>query len=190
MIMTVIAVQLLTLLQTRGLTLAAAVGLGALIGPSQVGARVLEAALGRGRHPIWSLVASAVLVAIGLGMLAAGAGAIAFGLILVRRRQRRALHRAGHRAARAVRARGLRGADGRLALPKLVAQAASPSLGALMLGAFGADATVAILCAAAVVNVGLALALVPIALRAAADESAGEVGSPRTPPRSRRGPLR
>jgi hypothetical protein len=54
---------------------------------------------------------------------------------------------------------------GRLALPKLVAQAASPSLGALMLGAFGTDATVAILCAAAVVNVGLAVALVPIALR-------------------------
>jgi hypothetical protein len=50
-------------------------------------------------------------------------------------------------------------------LPKLVAQAASPSLGALMLGTIGADGTVVILCAAAVVNVGLAVALVPIALR-------------------------
>jgi hypothetical protein len=37
-IMTVISVHGLTLLQTRGLTLAAAASLGALIGPSQVGA--------------------------------------------------------------------------------------------------------------------------------------------------------
>jgi hypothetical protein len=54
---------------------------------------------------------------------------------------------------------------GRLALPKLVAQAASPSLGALLLGGFGADATILVLCVVAVVNVGLAVALVPIALR-------------------------
>jgi len=167
MIMTVIAVQLLALLQARGLTLAAAVGLGALIGPSQVGARVLEAALGRGRHPIWSLVASAALVAIGLGALAAGVGAIALGLIL---------YGAGsgvRSIAQGTVPLALFGRDGyavlmgRLALPKLIAQAASPSIGAWLLHGFGPDATIAIVCGAAVVNVGLAVALVPIALRRA-----------------------
>ncbi len=166
MIMTVVAVQLLALLQTRGLTLAAAVGLGALVGPSQVGARVLEAALGRGRHPIWSLVASAALVAIGLGMLAAEPGAIAVGLILYGAGSGVRSIAQGTVPLALFGREGYAVLMGRLALPKLVAQAASPSLGALMLGAFGADATVVILCAVAVVNIGLALALVPIALRA------------------------
>ncbi len=165
MIMTVISVQLLTLLQTRGLTLAAAVGLGALIGPSQVGARVLEMALGRGRHPIWSLVASAVLVAIGLGTLAAGVGAIAVGLILYGTGSGIRSIAQGTVPLALFGREGYAVLMGRLALPKLVAQAASPSLGGLLMGAFGTEATVAILCVAAVVNVGLALALVPIALR-------------------------
>ena len=165
MIMTVIAVQLLSLLQTRGLTLAAAVGLGALIGPSQVGARVLEAALGRGRHPIWSLVASAVLVAIGLGMLVAEPGAIAVGLILYGAGSGVRSIAQGTVPLALFGREGYAVLMGRLAFPKLVAQAASPSLGALMLGAFGADMTILILCVVAVVNVGLALALVPIALR-------------------------
>jgi MFS family permease len=165
MIMTVIAVQLLSLLQTRGLTLAAAVGLGALVGPSQVGARVLEAALGRGRHPIWSLVASAVLVAIGLGMLAAEPGAIAVGLVLYGSGSGVRSIAQGTVPLALFGREGYAALMGRLALPKLVAQAASPSLGALMLGALGADATILILCAVAVLNVVLALALVPIALR-------------------------
>ena len=38
----VFSVHLLTLLQSRGLDLAAAVALGALVGPSQVGARLIE----------------------------------------------------------------------------------------------------------------------------------------------------
>jgi MFS family permease len=165
MIMTVIAVQLLSLLQTRGLTLAAAVGLGALVGPSQVGARVLEAALGRGRHPIWSLVASAVLVAIGLGMLAAEPGAIAFGLILYGAGSGVRSIAQGTVPLALFGREGYAVLMGRLALPKLVAQAASPSPGALLRGIWGADATGAILCAAAVVIVALAWALVPIALR-------------------------
>lgn len=165
MIMTVIAVQLLSLLETRGLTLAGAVGLGALIGPSQVGARVLEAALGRGRHPIWSLVASTVLVAIGLGLLAAEPGAIAVGLILYGAGSGVRSIAQGTVPLALFGREGYAVLMGRLALPKLVAQAASPSLGALMLASFGPDGTVVILCAVAVLNVGLALALVPIALR-------------------------
>ncbi len=81
-IMTVIAVELLALLQAFGLTLAAAVGLGTLLGPSQVGARVLEMALGRKTHPIWSMLASTVLVAIGLALLAVDPAVAAAGIVL------------------------------------------------------------------------------------------------------------
>lgn len=42
MISSVLSVHLLTVLQLKGLTLAAAVGLGALVGPSQVAARAIE----------------------------------------------------------------------------------------------------------------------------------------------------
>jgi hypothetical protein len=147
------------------LTLAAAVGLGALIGPSQVGARVLEAALGRGRHPIWSLVASAALVAIGLGMLAAEPGAIAVGLILYGAGSGVRSIAQGTVPLALFGREGYAVLMGRLALPKLIAQAASPSIGAWLLHGFGPDATIAIVCAAAVVNLGLTLALVPIALR-------------------------
>jgi hypothetical protein len=50
-IMTVIAVHLLTLRQSQGFALAAAVGFGAPVGPSQVWGRILEMASGRKAHP-------------------------------------------------------------------------------------------------------------------------------------------
>ena len=58
-----VAIWLLTFLQAQGLSLSAPVALGALIGPAQVGARVLEMA-GRGRHhPIWKLAISTFAIA-------------------------------------------------------------------------------------------------------------------------------
>jgi len=81
-IMTVISVHFLALLQSQGIASAAAVGLGALIGPSQVGARLLEMAAGRRAHPVWSLLASAVLVAVGLAMLVGAPGVAAAGIVL------------------------------------------------------------------------------------------------------------
>ncbi|MDF2810737.1 MAG: transporter [Microvirga sp.] len=67
-----IAVHLLTFLQARGLELGAAVALGALVGPSQVGARVVEMAFGRHYHPIWTMVGSVTLVATGVILLIVG----------------------------------------------------------------------------------------------------------------------
>ncbi len=111
-IMTVISVHVLTLLQARGLTLAAAVSLGALIGPSQVGARVLEAAFGRRHHPIWSLLV------IHHGRRDRSGHAPWTGqhrwrwVDLVGSRQRHSLDRARHRATRVVRPGWLCRADG------------------------------------------------------------------------------
>lgn len=163
-IMTVIAVHLLTLLQSRGIALAAAVGFGALLGPSQVGARVLEMLLGRSTHPMWSLLASAVLVAVGLAMLVGAPGVAAAGIVL---------YGAGsgiRSIARGTVPLALFGREGyavlmgRIAMPTLVAQAASPSIGAWLLDGFGPTATLEVLCGAAVVNIALVLALLPIAL--------------------------
>jgi hypothetical protein len=65
----IVSVHLLAILQARGLELAAAVALGALVGPSQVGARVVEKLSGGRFHPVWTMLASVVLVAAGLGLL-------------------------------------------------------------------------------------------------------------------------
>lgn len=133
-IMTIISVDILTLLQTRGLTLAAAVGLGALIGPAQVGARVVEAAFGRRHHPIWSLLASTLLVVAGLALLLGPASLIGAGLVLYG-------SGSGIRSiARGTVPLAMFGKDGYailmgwLAMPILVAQAASPAIGSLLVG--------------------------------------------------------
>ncbi len=68
-VMALVSVHLIALLQARGVALAAAVAYGALIGPAQVGARLVEMA-GKGRHhPLWTLTAAMVLVALGLAIL-------------------------------------------------------------------------------------------------------------------------
>ena len=54
---------------------------------------------------------------------------------------------------------------GRLAMPILIAQAASPSLGALLLVHFGSEMTIAVLTGAAVCNIVLVLPLLPLAWR-------------------------
>lgn len=164
-IMTVISVHLLTLLQAQGLALATAVGFGALVGPSQVGARVLEILFGRKAHPIWSLLASAVLVALGLSMLVGAPGIAAAGIVLYG-------SGSGLRSiARGTVPLAMFGREGyailmgRIAMPTLVAQAASPSIGVWLVGSFGSTITLAVLCAAAVLNILLVLALIPFALR-------------------------
>ena len=62
-ISTVLSVHLLTILQGKGLALAAAVSLGALVGPSQVAARTIEMFIARFHHPIWTKLAATSLVA-------------------------------------------------------------------------------------------------------------------------------
>jgi predicted MFS family arabinose efflux permease len=70
MIMTAVSVQLLQLLQTMGIASTTAVALTGLIGPAQVGVRVVELAFGRRAHPAWSLLLSSASVGLGLLLLA------------------------------------------------------------------------------------------------------------------------
>ncbi|MFC4168645.1 MFS transporter [Teichococcus aestuarii] len=164
-IMTVLSVHLLTLLQSQGLALAAAVALGTLIGPAQVGARVLEMLFGKKAHPIWSLLASAVLVAVGLGMLVGAPGVVAAGIVMY------GMGSGIRSIARGTVPLALFGKEGyavlmgRIAMPTLIAQAASPFLGAWLLDSFGTQVTLAVLCGVAVLSILMVLALVPYALR-------------------------
>jgi hypothetical protein len=61
--------------------MAAAVTLGALVGPSQVLARVLEMIAGRRFHPIWTMFSSTVLVTTGLVLLSFHFPVVALGLV-------------------------------------------------------------------------------------------------------------
>lgn len=79
---TIISIHLLTLLQSQGLPLSTAVALGALIGPSQVAAQIIEAAGGGRHHPIWTLTVAMGLIALGVVLLWLGAFGAAVALIL------------------------------------------------------------------------------------------------------------
>ena len=162
-ISTVISVHLLTLLQSRGLALSAAVALGACVGPSQVGARFIEMLIGRHHHPIWTLLASAVFVALGLGLLWLDIPFLLPALVL---------YGAGigiESIARATLPLTLFGPThyapimGRLARPSLISQAVAPALAALLLQALGVEPMLAIVVGVAVLNAILALLLFPLA---------------------------
>ncbi|WP_375275775.1 MFS transporter [Methylorubrum thiocyanatum] len=158
-VMTLVSVHLITLLQARGVALAAAVSFGALIGPAQVGARIVEMATKGRHHPLWTLTVAMVLVAAGLAVLAAGVPAVGVALVL---------YGAGngiYSIARGTVPLALFGPGryatlvGRLARPGLAAQALAPSLGALALAYGGADAAYVLLLALALANVALVGAL-------------------------------
>jgi MFS family permease len=163
-VMTVIAVHLLTLMQARGMALAAAVALGTLVGPAQVGGRLLEMALGRKAHPIWTLVASAALVALGTILLFLAPGWAAASIILY------GMGSGLRSIVRGTVPLALFGREGyailmgRLSVPTLLATAAAPMLGVWLLDAFGAEGTLLVLCLAGVVNLALVLPLLPYAL--------------------------
>ncbi|AWB20129.1 MFS transporter [Methylobacterium currus] len=155
----IFSVHLLTLLQDRGLSLAAAVSLGTLVGPSQVGARLLEVANRSRHHPIWTLTVAVVLMAIGLGLLWSGLPAP--GLVLVIYGAGNGLYSIG----RGTLPLALFGPDryaallGRLAKPSLAAQALAPSAAAYLIAHAGADATLMALAILGMIDVALVAAL-------------------------------
>lgn len=152
------SIHLVTILMAGGHGLAAAVGLGALIGPAQVGARVIEM-LGRGRHhPIWTLWAATLLVLLGfLGLwadLPAAAALVAYGagngLWSI---ARGALPLAIFDVADYPRI------IGRLAAPMLLTAAAAPLAGAWLIETVGPDGTLLALTIGAMVPCAAALVL-------------------------------
>ncbi|KPQ09456.1 MAG: Arabinose efflux permease [Saliniramus fredricksonii] len=154
----VLSVHLLTVLQARDIALAAAVGLGALVGPSQVGGRILEMLIGRKFHPLWTAAVSAILIFAGVTLLAGHAPLIALALMLygagigirsiVRGTLPLALFDPGIYATMM----------GRLAAPILLLGALSPLAAAWIIDAFGPDLLLVILvalCLTDIILIGL-----------------------------------
>jgi MFS family permease len=165
MISTVVSVHLLSILQAREIALAAAVALGALVGPAQVGARAIEMLISRFHHPIWTMVASTLFVAIGIGALWAGLPVVSAALVFygagigiesIARGTLPLVLFGGQRYAAIM---------GRIAMPSLIAQAASPSLGALLMERFDTDGTLAALFAVAILDVVLVVLLYALIAR-------------------------
>jgi hypothetical protein len=151
----IVVVHLLIFLQARGADYAAAIGLGTLFGPAQVGGRVVERLFGSRYHPIWTMIAACTLMAVGL-ILLFGAFPILAPIIL--------LYGAGYGISwigRGTLPLALFGPlrfprlMGKLAFPSLIVQALAPSAGALMIETSGANATVSLLTGCALFNVAL-----------------------------------
>ncbi len=149
----IVVVHLLIFLQARGVDFAIAVSLGTLFGPAQVGARVVERLFGSRYHPIWTMVGSCALMAVGL-LLLVGRFPVLVLVIL--------LYGAGYGISwigRGTLPLALFGPMrfprlmGKLAFPSLIVQALAPSAGALAIEASGADATIGVLTLLALINV-------------------------------------
>lgn len=159
----IVVVHLLILLKARGLDSAAAVALGTLFGPAQVGARVVEKLFGSRYHPYWTMVAACALMLSGLILLAVNAPILLIAIVL---------YGAGYGVswiARGTLPLALFGAErfprlmGRLAFPSLIVQALAPSAGALLIDRAGADSAIAVLCGFAGLNCVLIALLRPAA---------------------------
>jgi hypothetical protein len=144
-VLSIVGTQLLPLLTARGIGVSAAVAFGAIVGPAQVGARVIELLVGNRYDPVWTIVASATLVATSALMLTLGLPIVALAI---------ALYGAGNgigSVARGTVPLALFGAEryavlmGRLGFPLLVAMALSPYLGGLAFQKGGAEWTLLLL---------------------------------------------
>ncbi|WP_245293488.1 hypothetical protein [Methylobacterium sp. CCH5-D2] len=168
MIMTAVSVQLPLLLQALGILGGTAVALTTLIGPSQVGVRVIELAFGRRAHPVWSLLMSSASVGLGLLLLATLPAAAWLAMIL---------YGAGNGMRTVVRGtlpyalygqRDYAAAMGRLARLPLLGQAVTPLACGYLAEWFGPVTLLHLMLAVALVNLGLSLLVVRHALRPAA----------------------
>jgi MFS family permease len=155
----IVVVHLLIFLQARGLDFAVAVSLGTLFGPAQVGARVIERLFGSQYHPVWTMIASCTLMAVGLVLLY---GAVSALLLVI------LLYGAGYGISwigRGTLPLALFGPVrfprlmGKLAFPSLIIQALAPSTGAFLIESHGVNATIGVLTLLALINVAVIGAL-------------------------------
>jgi predicted MFS family arabinose efflux permease len=151
----IVIVNFMIFLQATGIDYAAAVGLGTLFGPAQVGARLIESLFGTRYHPIWTMVASCVLMAAGLLMLFGHfpnpiivilAYAAGYGIFWVGRGTLPLALFGPLRFPRLM---------GKIAFPSLIVQALAPSAGAWLIETSGPHATIGVLTVLALINVVL-----------------------------------
>jgi MFS family permease len=162
MIMTAISVELLMLLELKGLSTAQAVALGALIGPAQVFTRAIEGLLGRGTHPYWNLLIGSVAAFSGLILLATAPSLAWLAIILY------GIGNGMRTIVRGTLPLALYGRDeyatvmGQLARAPLIGQAATPLAAGLLVQYFGSSVLLPALLILGLANVALAAFVYPL----------------------------
>ena len=140
-----LSVYLIVILEKLGATTAAAIALAALMGPSQVLARLIERFSGQRLHPLWTLLGSNLLVIAGLLLLLSGFPSLALGVVI---------YGAGNGLVSIIKgsvplvifgARNYPQLIGLLERPVLITQAAAPFLSTIALGMFGWQGVVILL---------------------------------------------
>lgn len=158
-VVAVMSMHMFALLNGIGIAGPTAVALAATIGPSQVGARLIELLLGRRLHPLWTLLVATSAISVGLACL--GLGVTATGVLIV-------IYGTGvglNSIANGTVPLALFGQRyyarivGRIAGPALSAQAASPVIGALLIEHLGSRATLLGLSAVALTAFALTVTL-------------------------------
>ena len=156
--MTAISVQLIALLQASGHTLTSALAISAVLGPCQVGSRLVDIAFKRS-HPIRTTFFSVGLVALGLLLLALFPQMALLSMVLYGAGNGlRAIVR-GTLPLAMVKPESYAIVVGKMARPALMGQALTPLIGGYVFEKMGASATLWLLCALAIFNVVLVMAL-------------------------------
>lgn len=157
-IMTAMSIQLIALLQGQGYTLAAAISLGALLGPAQVGIRIVDIVF-KNIPPMVTTMMSVIFTLLGIVILLAWPTYALAGIILYGfGNGLRAIVR-GVLPLTIFPASLYATLMGRLARPSLIAQAVTPILSGIALGLLGSHTTFALLAVLAGLNVILSLLL-------------------------------
>lgn len=157
-LMTGIYVHLIDILTDKNITLKAAVGIGALLGPSQVGTRVLEILLPK-RSPVKTAVFASIAVFLGLSLLMLSPAIAVLGVIIF------SMGNAMRSILRGTLPLWIYGSAsyatimGRLARPPLIAQAFTPFAAAYLIRNSGTAVLLQVLCVLALVNVVLSFGI-------------------------------
>lgn len=157
-IMTALSVQLIDILQSRGMGIAAAIGISALLGPSQVASRVFDIFLNF-KNPIFTLIISVVLVLAGLVLLLFFPALAAISVVI---------YGAGNGLRSIVRGtlplyilkeEEFAVVMGKIARPSLIAQGMTPFVAGFLYERFGANALLAAMALLAFISIVLSLYL-------------------------------
>ena len=152
-----ITALIFTYLQAQGFTLTAAIAIGALMGPSQVAARLIELANKERHHPMWTLSISVTMITAGLALLALDNGFAALAIILF------GIGSGLFSIARGSLPLALYGEGqyptviGALARPWLMAQSCAPILGILLIIWIGPQTSLKCVAAFSAINIFLIL---------------------------------
>lgn len=139
------SVHMFSLLAGIGIAGTTAVVLAGTIGPSQVGARLIELIMARRHHPLWTLLISSFALAVAISFL--GIGFLAPALLLIAYGVGVGLSSIAHGTVPLALfgQAGYARIMGRIALPSLLAQAAAPIIGSLLIQSVGHSTTLLIL---------------------------------------------